>query len=60
MLLEALDTGAVWSVVRNAADYKRGLAECDLTRRNDLDGRSHLSEEAPARFTRFFLEICLD
>jgi len=36
------------------------LAECDLPRRNDLDGRGHLSEEALARFTRFFLETCLD
>jgi Fic family protein len=64
MLLEALDTGAIWSVARglarNVADYKRGLSECDLPRRNDLDGRGNLSEEALARFTRFFLEICLD
>jgi len=64
MLLEALDTGAVWSVARGLArsveDYKRGLAECDLPRRNDLDGRGNLSEEALARFTRFFLETCLD
>jgi Fic family protein len=64
MLLEALDTGAIWSVsrglARNLVDYKRGLAECDLPRRNDLDGRGHLSEEALARFTRFFLELCLD
>ncbi len=64
MLLEALHTDAIWSVARglarNVDDYKRSLAECDLTRRNDLDGRGHLSEEALARFTRFFLEICLD
>ncbi len=64
MLLEALDTGAIWSVARGlgrkVADYKRGLAECDLPRRNDRDGRGNLSEEALARFTRFFLEICLD
>ena len=64
MLLEALDTGAIWSVARGLArrveDDKRGLAECDLPRRNDLDGRGHLSEEALARFTRLFLEICLD
>jgi len=64
MLLEALDTGAIWSVARGlarkVADYKRGLAECDIPRRNDLDGRGNLSEEALARFTRFFLEICLD
>jgi Fic family protein len=64
MLLDALDTGAIWSVARglarNVSVYKRLLAECDLPRRNDLDGRGNLSEEALARFTRFFLEICLD
>ena len=29
-------------------------------RRNDLDGRGTLSEEALAEFTRFFLEVCID
>jgi hypothetical protein len=33
---------------------------CDGPRRNDLDGRGNLSEEALAAFTRFFLETCLD
>jgi len=47
-------------MARNVAAYKEHLAECDLTRRNDLDGRGNLSEEALARFTRFFLETCLD
>lgn len=64
MLLEALDTGGVWSVARglarNVAAYKSGLAECDLPRRNDLDGRGSLSEEALAGFTRFFLAACID
>ena len=64
MLLESLDTGAVWSVARglarNEAAYKAHLAECDLPRRNDLDGRGNLSEEALASFTRFFLETCID
>ncbi|HGG58354.1 MAG TPA: Fic family protein [Gammaproteobacteria bacterium] len=64
MLLEALDTGGVWSVARgfarNVRSYKRHLAECDLPRRNDLDGRGNLSEENLASFTRFFLETCLD
>ena len=63
-LLEALDTGAVWSVARglarNVADYKGHLAACDMTRRNDLDGRGNLSEEALAEFTQFFLATCLD
>lgn len=64
MLLELLDTGAVWSVARglarNVEDYKKHLAACDVTRRNDLDGRGNLSEEALAAFTEFFLRTCLD
>lgn len=63
-LLEMLDTGGVWSIARGLArdeqSYKQHLIACDVTRRNDLDGRGHLSEEALARFTRFFLETCLD
>ena len=63
-LLEALDTGAVWSVARglarNVDAYKAHLAACDQTRRNDLDGRGHLSEENLAEFTRFFLTTCID
>jgi Fic family protein len=63
-LLEALDTGAVWSIARglarNVGAYKGHLAECDLPRRNDLDGRGNLSEEALAEFTHFFLRTCLD
>ena len=64
MLLETLDTGAVWSVARglarNVDAYKKHLAACDATRRNDLDGRGNLSEEALAEFTDFFLRTCLD
>lgn len=63
-LLNTLDTGAVWSIARgfgrNVAAYKGHLAACDMPRRNDLDGRGNLSEEALASFTKFFLETCLD
>jgi Fic family protein len=63
-LLETLDTGAIWSVARglarNVKTYKELLSNCDLPRRNDLDGRGALSEEALAEFTRFFLRICVD
>jgi Fic family protein len=63
-LLGALETGAVWSVARglarNVDSYKGHLAACDQSRRNDLDGRGNLSEEALAAFTRFFLETCID
>ncbi len=64
VLLEGLDTGGIWSIARGLArsvgTYKGHLMSCDLARRNDLDGRGNLSEEALAEFTRFFLEICLD
>ena len=63
-LLEALDTGAVWSVARglarNVEAYKKHLADCDGPRRSDLDGRGQLSEEALAEFSRFFLRVCID
>ena len=64
VLLESLETGGVWSVARGLARaegrYKGHLLDCDGPRRNDLDGRGNLSEEALAEFTRFFLETCLD
>ena len=64
MLLERLDTGAVWSaargLARNVAGYKSHLARCDQARRNDLDGCGNLSEEALAEFTEFFLSVCID
>ncbi len=63
-LRDALGTGGIWSIARGLARheprYKSHLMDCDLPRRNDLDGRGHLSEEALAAFTRFFLEICID
>lgn len=62
--LNALDTGGMWSIsrglARNVHQYKAYLAHCDLSRRNDLDGRGNLSEEALADFTQFFLKTCID
>lgn len=64
LLLETLDNGAIWSVARGLArsssTYKNHLANCDLQRRNDYDGRGTLSEEYLADFTKFFLETCID
>ena len=63
-LRQTLGTGGIWSIARglarNVDAYKQHLANCDLPRRNDLDGRGSLSEEALAEFTRFFLRTCLD
>ena len=64
VLRETLDSGGIWSVARglarNVDEYKSLLAACDLPRRNDLDGRGHLSEEELAKFTKFFLGVCID
>ncbi len=64
VLLETLETGAIWSVARglarNVQTYKAHLANCDRPRRNDIDGRGSLSEEALAEFTAFFLSTCID
>ena len=64
VLLDVLNTGGIWSVARglarNVGAYKQHLMNCDSPRRNDLDGRGALSEEALADFTKFFLELCLD
>jgi Fic family protein len=64
VLLDALDTGGLWSVARGLARsvgaYKAHLVACDSPRRNDLDGRGNLSEEALSDFTAFFLDTCID
>ncbi len=64
MLLEMLDTGGIWSIARGLARsvdrYKSQLAACDMPRRNELDGRGNLSEEALTEFAHFFLTTCID
>ena len=64
MLLEALNSGGIWSIARGLSrkeeEYKAHLAACDMAKRNDLDGRGALSEENLAEFTTFFLGVCLD
>lgn len=64
ILRKALDMGGLWSVsrglARQEARYKQHLTACDMLRRNDLDGRGTLSEEALTDFAAFFLETCID
>ena len=64
LLLESLDSGGIWSIARglarNESAYKKHLMACDTARRNDLDGRGNLSEEALVEFSRFFLTTCID
>lgn len=64
VLSEKTGARSLWSISRGLArkkdDYLGHMAACDMVRRNDLDGRGHLSEEALAAFTAFFLDVCLD
>lgn len=64
LLLDIGIGSALWSVsrglARNSGEYKRLLMAADEPRRNDLDGRGALSQDALIDFCRFFLETCLD
>ncbi len=61
---QQLETESLWSVARglarNVNAYKAHLSACDQTRRNDLDGRGHLSLESLVEFTHFYLTLCID
>lgn len=54
----------LWSISRGLArtvqDYKRLLAEADLPRLNDVDGRGNLSQRGLIRFCAYFLTACID
>ena len=64
MLQDSLNIDALWSlsrgIARNKQQYMIHLMDCDLKRRNDLDGVGHLNEEAMLKFTLFLFDICLD
>ncbi|WAS57746.1 Fic family protein [Burkholderia ambifaria] len=65
LALRAADlTHGLWSPLRGVAreheQYYARLSEADQTRRNDLDGRGNLSQEALVKFARFFLNCCED
>lgn len=64
VLSEKTGARSLWSISRGLArkkdDYLGHMAGCDMVRRNDLDGRGHLSEEALGAFTAFFLDVALD
>jgi Fic family protein len=64
LLLDMGIGSALWSVsrglARSSGEYKRLLMAADEPRRNDLDGRGMLSQDALIDFCRFFLETCLD
>jgi Fic family protein len=63
-MLEAMDADGLWSISRGLArrrdSYTSMLANADLSRRNDYDGRGNLSNKALVEFCTYFLETAID
>lgn len=61
---EGLDSDGLWSISRGLArhnkDYKSKLANADLVRLNDFDGRGNLSNKMLVEFCEFFLSTAID
>jgi Fic family protein len=57
-------TNGIWSplrgLARTQAQYYQHLAEADMPRHGDLDGRGNLSEKKLIAFIDYFLEVCID
>jgi Fic family protein len=55
---------SLWSISRGLArsreDYRAVLAQADLPRWNDLDGRGNLTARGLQAFCVFFLQTCID
>lgn len=63
-LSENLNTNGLWSISRglsrNSSAYKVKLANADLIRFNDYDGRGNLSNKMLIEFCTFFLQTAID
>jgi Fic family protein len=63
-MFEKLNSSGLWSIsrglARRNADYKAKLANADLKRYNDYDGRGNLSNKMFVEFCVFFLETAID
>ena len=59
-----IDADGLWSIsrglARNIDTYRTKLANADLKRMNDYDGRGNLSNNYLEEFCKFFLEVALD
>jgi Fic family protein len=59
-----IDSDGLWTISRGLArrrdDYRARLANADLRRVNDFDGRGYLSQRFLREFCQFFLRTALD
>lgn len=64
LIVEKVDGEGLWSVsrglARNNETYYAMLANADLPRMNDHDGRGNLSDRRLYEFCKFFMETCID
>jgi len=64
LINEGLASEGLWSIsrgfARNAASYKAHLANADMHRLNDYDGRGNLSNKMLEAFCHFFLTTAID
>lgn len=63
-MYENLHASGLWSISRglsrNNNEYKSRLANADLLRLNDYDGRGNLSNKYLIEFCEFFLKVAID
>jgi Fic family protein len=64
LMYEHIDASGLWSISRGLArkknEYQTRLANADLSRYNDYDGRGNLSNKMLVEFCKFFLETAID
>ncbi len=63
-MYEDLDSSGLWSISRGLArtnsEYKTHLANADLQRQGDHDGRGNLSNKMLVEFCKYFLAVAID
>jgi Fic family protein len=63
-ILLGIDGNGLWSISRGLAVHKDGyyaaLANADLQRWNDYDGRGNLSDKFLSEFCHFFIDVAID
>lgn len=63
-MYEDLDASGLWSISRGLArkndEYKARLANADMLRQGDFDGRGNLSNKSLVEFCKFFIEVAID
>ncbi len=63
-MVEDLDASGLWSISRGLArtnnEYKSKLANADLPRLNNYDGRGNLSNKYLIEFCTYFLKVAID